>query len=240
MVCDWGAHHMDIAQWGLGMDHGGPIAVTPPDDTKAQNGAVLHYAKGIRVIHTNGFGAHFFGEDGEVKVNRGQFEFWLKGKIARVHQAGGRRSSLSSALTLVQKEYLKNAKVKLYESRDHIRDFWTAWSRASARLQTRGGRPERHLLPPAESVLLQPRVHQVRNPKKMRFAKGGSDTEMADPGVSQPPGCVGENAPRRALSHLKTYSRPQSWFGWGPSSISRLPPATISVVNPAAPQWKRR
>jgi predicted dehydrogenase len=124
-VCDWGAHHVDIAQWGLGMDESGPEEVHPPEDPKAMSCAVLHYAKGIRVIHGDGagFGASFFGADGEVKVNRGQFEFWLKGKKIAGFTKREDGGSLSSALTFVQKEYLKDAKVKLYESRDHLKDF---------------------------------------------------------------------------------------------------------------------
>ena len=30
MITNWGAHHIDIAQWGLGMDQSGPSEVLPP------------------------------------------------------------------------------------------------------------------------------------------------------------------------------------------------------------------
>jgi predicted dehydrogenase len=123
MVCDWGAHHLDIAQWGLGMDQSGPIEAHPPEDPNAKNGAVLVYEDDIKVIHVSGFGAHFFGENGEVKVNRGRFEFWRGGEKVAGFVDRTDKGSLGSALNFVQKEFLEDAQVKLYQSRDHIRNF---------------------------------------------------------------------------------------------------------------------
>ena len=37
-ITNWGAHHLDIAQWGLGMDESGPVEIIPPDDPKAMIG----------------------------------------------------------------------------------------------------------------------------------------------------------------------------------------------------------
>lgn len=175
MVCDWGAHHLDIAQWGLGMDGSGPNEVHPPEDPAAVEGAELHYGRKVRVIHKRGFGVHFFGDDGEVKVNRGRFELILNGeKVAGFvdREDGG---SLESTIVRVQDEYLKDAKVKLYESRDHIQNFLDCVASRKKPITSEivGGRSAIccHLLNQAY-------YHHASikwKPKRMRFARGSGD-----------------------------------------------------------------
>ena len=123
MVCDWGAHHLDIAQWGLDKDDSGPDEVHPPDDPEAKNGAVLHYGDDVRVVHVNGFGVEFFGTDGVVKVNRGQIDLWRNGVRETGFVSGEQGASLGGALDFLEENFLADAKVKLYESTDHIRNF---------------------------------------------------------------------------------------------------------------------
>jgi predicted dehydrogenase len=78
MMTDWGAHHFDIAQWGLGMDKSGPVEIIPPEDPKAERGLRYVYANGVEVIHAEEYepgkkvnGVAFIGSDGKVFVNRG-------------------------------------------------------------------------------------------------------------------------------------------------------------------------
>ncbi len=124
MVTDWGAHHLDIAQWALAMDESGPVEVLPPEDPKAKRGATLVYANGVKVIHKDGFGVHMYGSEGEIMVNRGKFWFIQNGKtIAKFTQRedGG---SLDTAVLLTARDYLKDAKIKLVDTRgDHTGDF---------------------------------------------------------------------------------------------------------------------
>ena len=125
MITDWGAHHIDIAQWGLGTDASGPIEARPPQEWKksrSTRGAQLLYSNGSTVTHKNGFGVHFYGTNGEVKVNRGRFAFTYKGKeISKFEKRGD--GSLGSALQKAEKDFLTDSKIKLYKSNHHIRDF---------------------------------------------------------------------------------------------------------------------
>ncbi len=75
MMTDWGAHHFDIAQWGLGMDESGPVEIIPPEDAKATHGLRYVYANGVVMIHQKHGplgGVNFVGTDGQVTVNRGK------------------------------------------------------------------------------------------------------------------------------------------------------------------------
>jgi hypothetical protein len=119
-VGDWGAHHLDIAQWGLGMDDSGPVEVKFIDGD-----AALVYANGIKVIRKEGgFGIHFFGSDGEVMVNRGTFKVIVKGKpIASYTGSDSKDTTCEAEVEKAEKMFLKNARIKLYESTSHYQDF---------------------------------------------------------------------------------------------------------------------
>ena len=122
-VTDWGAHHLDIAQWGLGADDSGPVEILPPAKRTDRRGAKLVYANGVVVEHKNGFGAHFYGTEGEVQVNRGRFAFQREGKTIASNVGGGRRVSRAAELKKAEDAFLKDAKIKLYVSQNHISDF---------------------------------------------------------------------------------------------------------------------
>jgi predicted dehydrogenase len=126
MVTDWGAHHIDIAQWGLGEDEKGPVEIIAPEKhDEAKEGAKLIYASGIPLTHVNnGFGVSFYGETGEVHVNRGKFKLVMGGKV--VHEFLGKDTkgtSLDREVIMAERTFLADAKVKLYNSPNHHQDW---------------------------------------------------------------------------------------------------------------------
>jgi len=125
-VTDWGAHHLDIAQWGLGMDASGPVQTLPTTTPEEKRGAKLVYANGVTVEHKNGFGVHFFGSEGEVRVNRGKFVFIRGDETIASYTNSQEEKKTTSCAAQVQKAeraFLENAKIKLYESKNHLSDF---------------------------------------------------------------------------------------------------------------------
>lgn len=79
MMTDWGAHHFDIAQWGIGADHSGPLEIIPPANPASGKGVRFIYDKGIQLIHGEEYapgkkvdGVVFVGTEGIIQVNRGK------------------------------------------------------------------------------------------------------------------------------------------------------------------------
>ncbi len=113
-LTDWGAHHNDIAQWGLGMDGSGPISVTatgvkPSDKPNSYNchphfAVTYRYANGAHLITSSDGenGNRFIGDKGWIFVNRERIE--------------------ASDPKLLEEPLPKDA-VKLYVSNDHMGNF---------------------------------------------------------------------------------------------------------------------
>ncbi|GDX40642.1 NADH-dependent dehydrogenase [Armatimonadota bacterium] len=83
MMTDWGAHHNDIAQWGLGMDETGPVeiegfATFPTEgafDTATSFEILYTYANGVRLRCSSlQRGVRFVGTNGWIFVDRGVLE----------------------------------------------------------------------------------------------------------------------------------------------------------------------
>ncbi|MHC4206406.1 MAG: Gfo/Idh/MocA family protein [Planctomycetota bacterium] len=103
-MTDWGAHHFDIAQWGMGMDESGPVEIIPPDG-KNYKGLTYKYATGITMTRDRANGVLFTGTKGKVETNRGHLR--------------------------TEPEDLKDKKlgpdeIRLYESRNHYTDWLDA------------------------------------------------------------------------------------------------------------------
>jgi predicted dehydrogenase len=104
MMTDWGAHHFDITQWGLGMDDSGPVEIIPPEDPKANKGLRYIYANGVEVLHGNSGGVLFIGDKGKVFVNRGKLKTEPDEKLGLEYVPG-------------------TQPIKLYASTNQIKDF---------------------------------------------------------------------------------------------------------------------
>ncbi len=105
---NWGAHHLDIAQWGLGMDDSGPISIEGKAHYHKEKWyevpesfeLVYKYANGVTLLCGKGQtgGTTFEGDKGSIFVNRGK---------------------LSSTPANLIKQKLGDSAVHLYVSNNH-------------------------------------------------------------------------------------------------------------------------
>ena len=174
MVCDWGAHMIDIIQWGLNKDSSGPVATIPAKDPKAMKGAQLVYAGDIPMMHGEGQGATFYGTDGRVECHRGLLGLYKGDKlIAGKSDRNDKSKNLNQELDRIEKEILKDVKVKLYNSKSHVPNFLYA-------MKTRKRPITDEIVGARTSIachlLNQTYYNQTAiawDPKKNTFAKGG-------------------------------------------------------------------
>jgi predicted dehydrogenase len=113
-LTDWGAHHNDIAQWGLGMDGSGPVNVTasgvkPSKEPNSYNchphfAVTYTYADGTHLITSSDGenGNRFIGDKGWIFVSRERIE--------------------ASDPKLIKEPLPKDA-TRLYVSNDHMGNF---------------------------------------------------------------------------------------------------------------------
>lgn len=106
ILCDWGAHMFDIAQWALGKDHTGPVKYIPPKEPNAVRGLKMYYDNGTEMIHQDfgrGWGVRFIGSEANMDISRDYFETTPKS---------------------LKKIELKESDKKLYKvNQDHYQDW---------------------------------------------------------------------------------------------------------------------
>src|SRR5262249_52785780 len=130
---DWGAHHNDIAQWALGMDESGPIAVEskgkkPSTDPNSYNchptfEVTYSYASGAQVIcRSVENGVLIEGEDGKwIFVRRGGI---AASDNLETKPNEGRKLKLDGlGKSKILEEPLSKDAVRLYVSSNHMRNW---------------------------------------------------------------------------------------------------------------------
>jgi predicted dehydrogenase len=109
-MTNWGAHHFDTAQWGLGMDDSGPVEIIPPDG-KDYPVLTYRYANGATVTRDpeklqgetgQGNGVLFTGTEGKVAVWRYDLRTWPES---------------------LKKQKIGPDEIHLHESENHHTDF---------------------------------------------------------------------------------------------------------------------
>ena len=132
MITGWGAHHIDIAHWGMDTEYTGPVEIVASAefpkkglwDVHGPFHVRAHYANGADVYISEKYptGIKFIGEDGWIWVTRG----------GTSRQRSGRGQARSAALDASDRKMLtagiKDNEIHLHHSpkNDHHLDWLTS------------------------------------------------------------------------------------------------------------------
>lgn len=132
MITNWGAHHMDIVQWGLGMEDRGPLEVSGTCgwltqglwNAHAEFDLLYKYEGGIDVSVCNTYpnGVRFIGDDGWIFVSRGS----AKVTASDPTRLGTTLKALDASDPKLLDETLGSNAVRLHVSDNHVKDWLLA------------------------------------------------------------------------------------------------------------------
>ena len=117
MVTDFGAHHIDIVHWALDMDTSGPVKFENVSATLPNVDDLYNTATGFHFEAIYKDGTRMTVADDRSSTGEILFE-GEDGKSILVT-----RDALTMTPTDLRREKIKDDEIKLYESRDHVKNF---------------------------------------------------------------------------------------------------------------------
>ena len=125
MITGWGAHHLDIAHWGMGTEFSGPVEIEataefPKSGTWNVHGDFLmkaKYANGAEMLVSGEYpnGIRFEGSEGWIFVTRGNYQVTDSDPVT----FDANKKSLDASDEKLLQSVIGPDEIHLYESSDH-------------------------------------------------------------------------------------------------------------------------
>lgn len=126
MITGWGAHHFDIANWGMGTEYTGPVEVSckaefPPAgnlwDVHGPFKSEMLFGNGVKVYasDSNPNGVKFIGSEGWIFVTRGNYTASASDPISQSKSS----KALDASDPKILGSQIGENEIHLYESKDH-------------------------------------------------------------------------------------------------------------------------
>jgi predicted dehydrogenase len=124
MITGWGAHHVDIAHWGMDTEYTGPVEISGNADFPKSGLWNVHglfrtegiYANGVKMIISNEIpnGIKFEGTEGWIFVSRGNYRASASDPVQNTENA----KSLTASNEKIIKSVIGENEINLYRSKE--------------------------------------------------------------------------------------------------------------------------